>query len=544
MKGSDLFVQCLENEGAEYIFGIPGEETLDLMNSLAGSDITFITVRHEQTAAFMADVYGRLTGKPGVCLATLGPGATNLMTGVADAHLDRAPLVAITGQGSLDRAYKESHQFLDVAGMFSKITSWNATVTAARQIPELVGKAFDIAAAVPGATHIELPEDVAAQQIDALPLAKQAYSHSCNFDPEELQKALRLISEASRPLIIAGNGVIRGRAAAGLEQFADAANIGVITTFMGKGAIPADNEHFIGTMGMSEHDYIMCGLDAADVVITVGFDPVEYSPDHWNRDGSKRIIHVHKRLPGLESGYIPECALTGSLQTTLSELANVIGPRSFPDYFGSIRASMQEELLRYGDDSAFPLKPQRILGDVRKNLGREDILISDVGAHKLWIGRLYPAYSPNTVLMSNGLASMGFALPAGIAACLVHPDRKIIAIAGDAGFLMNVQDLETAVRLGCNLVIIIFNDSAYGLIEWKSTGKFGTSAGTSFTNPDFTRLAISFGARGVRVERADELDSILQNAFAEGGVWVVDVPVDYSENLKLTSILEGNNCIL
>jgi acetolactate synthase-1/2/3 large subunit len=544
MKGSDLFVQCLENEGAEYIFGIPGEETLDLMNSLAGSDITFITVRHEQTAAFMADVYGRLTGKPGVCLATLGPGATNLMTGVADAHLDRAPLVAITGQGSLDRAYKESHQFLDVAGMFSKITSWNATVTAARQIPELVGKAFDIAAAVPGATHIELPEDVAAQQIDALPLAKQAYSHSCNFDPEELQKALRLISEASRPLIIAGNGVIRGRAAAGLEQFADAANIGVITTFMGKGAIPADNEHFIGTMGMSEHDYIMCGLDAADVVITVGFDPVEYSPDHWNRDGSKRIIHVHNRLPGLESGYIPECALTGSLQTTLSELANVIGPRSFPDYFGSIRASMQEELLRYGDDSAFPLKPQRILGDVRKNLGREDILISDVGAHKLWIGRLYPAYSPNTVLMSNGLASMGFALPAGIAACLVHPDRKIIAIAGDAGFLMNVQDLETAVRLGCNLVIIIFNDSAYGLIEWKSTGKFGTSAGTSFTNPDFTRLAISFGARGVRVERADELDSILQNAFAEGGVWVVDVPVDYSENLKLTSILEGNNCIL
>ncbi len=542
MKGSDLFIRCLENEGVEYIFGIPGEETLDFMDSLSRSDIEFIVVRHEQSAAFMADVYGRLTGKPGVCLSTLGPGATNLMTGVADAHLDRAPLVAITGQGSLDRSYKESHQFLDVAGMFSKITSWNATVTAAHQIPELVGKAFDIATDVPGATHIELPEDVAAQEADSVPLEKKEYSHSCNFDEKELHKALELISGASKPLIIAGNGVIRENASTELEKFVEAANIGVVTTFMGKGAIPADNDHFIGSMGMSEKDYIMCGLDAADVVIAVGFDSVEYSPDHWNMGGSKRIIHVHNRHPEMESSYLPECALIGSLKATLEAMVHAIPSQEFPEHYSNIKTSMENELVRYKDDPSFPVKPQRILWEVRQSMDRDDILVSDVGAHKLWVGRLYPALAPNTVLMSNGLASMGFGLPAGIASCLVHPEKKVLTIAGDAGFLMNLQDLETAVRLDCNLVIVIFDDSSYGLIEWDSNREFGSSFGTSFKNPDFVSLATSFGAKGVRVSNANELGDVLQSAFEEGGVWIIDIPVDYSENLKLTSILEGKYC--
>jgi len=542
MKGSELFVRCLENEGVKYIFGIPGEETLDLMDSLSRSDIEFIVVRHEQSAAFMADVCGRLTGRPGVCLSTLGPGATNLMTGVADAHLDRAPLVAITGQGSLDRAYKESHQFLDVAGMFSKITSWNATVTAAHQIPELVGKAFDIATDVPGATHIELPEDVAAQETDALPLEKKEYSHSCSFDEKELRKAIELISGATRPLIIAGNGVIRENASLELEQFVEAANIGVVTTFMGKGAIPADDDHFIGSMGMSERDYIICGLDAADVVIAVGFDSVEYSPDHWNMDYSKSIIHVQNRHPAIEASYIPECALLGKLKSTLHALTSAVTPQEFPDHYRNIKASMEDELLRYKDDPGFPVKPQRILWEVRQKLDREDILISDVGAHKLWIGRLYPALAPNTVLMSNGLAAMGFGLPAGIAACLMHPEKKVVTIAGDAGILMNIQDLETAVRLNCDLVIIIFDDASYGLIEWESNTKFGESFGTSFKNPDFVGLANSFGAKGIRVSSADELGDALRSAFKEGGVWLIDVPVDYSENMKLTSILEGKYC--
>lgn len=542
MKGSELFVKCLENEGVKYIFGIPGEETLDLMESLSRSDIEFIVVRHEQSAAFMADVCGRLTGRPGVCLSTLGPGATNLMTGVADAHLDRAPLVAITGQGSLDRAYKESHQFLDVAGMFSKITSWNATVTAANQIPELIGKAFDIATDVPGAAHIELPEDVSAQETDALPLEKKEYSHSCSFDERELHKAIELISGATRLLIIAGNGVIRENASLELEQFADAANIGVVTTFMGKGAIPADDDHFIGSMGMSEQDYIICGLDAADVVVAVGFDSVEYSPDHWNMDYSKSIIHVHNRLPAIEASYIPECALLGALKTTLRAMTSAVTPQEFPDHYRNIKASMEDELLRYKDDPAFPVKPQRILWEVRQKLDREDILVSDVGAHKLWIGRLYPALAPNTVLMSNGLASMGFGLPAGISACLMHPEKKVVTIAGDAGILMNIQDLETAVRLGCDLVIVIFDDSSYGLIEWDSNRKFGESFGTSFKNPDFVRLANSFGAKGIRISSADELGDALQSAFEAGGVWLIDVPVDYSENMKLTTILEGKYC--
>ncbi|MDK2891897.1 MAG: acetolactate synthase large subunit [Methanohalophilus sp.] len=539
MKGSDLFVRCLENEGVEYIFGIPGEETLDFMDSLSRSDIEFIVVRHEQSAAFMADAYGRLVGRPGVCLSTLGPGATNLITGVADAHLDRAPLVAITGQGSLDRAYKESHQILDVVGLFDKITSWNAIATAAHQIPELVGKAFDIATDVPGATHIELPEDVASQETDAIPLEKKSYSHSCNFEENELHKALEMISGASKPLIIAGNGVIRENASAELEQFVDASNIGVVTTFMGKGAISADNDHFIGSMGMSEKDYIMCGLDVADVVITVGFDSVEYSPDHWNKRATTKIIHVHTRHPEIESSYIPECALIGSLKTTLKAMLHKIHAKEFPKYYRNIKVSMENELLNYRDDPSFPMKPQRIIWEVRQILDRGDILVSDVGAHKLWIGRLYPAFAPNTVLMSNGLASMGFALPAAIASCLVHPEKKIVAISGDAGFLMNLQDLETAVRLDCDLVIVIFDDSSYGLIEWECNREFGSSFGTTFKNPDFVELAHSFGARGVRVRSANELSNIFQDAFNEGGVWLVDVPVDYSENLKLTSIMEG-----
>ncbi|WP_094227441.1 acetolactate synthase large subunit [Methanolobus psychrotolerans] len=543
MKASDLFVKCLEKEGVEYIFGVPGEETIDLTDSLLGSKIKFIPTRHEQSAAFMADMYGRITHRPGVCLATLGPGATNLITGVADAQLDRAPLVAITGQSALEKTHKESHQYIDIVTAFKQFTTWNSKITRPDFIPEIVHKAFDIAADRPGATHIELPEDVAKEETTKEPISKKTYPHISRHDERELKRAADIIKESSMPIILAGNGIFREEAAIELRKFVDFTGLPVATTFMGKGAIPADDEHYMGSMGIKDHDHIMCGFEMADLIICVGYDYVEYSPRFWNPDRSKKIIHIHNDHPEIDESYMPDVLLIGNIGQVLFNLRHQCDfQRDMPERFGRIRSRMKAEIEDYRNDLSFPVKPQKILYDVRESMNRDDLLISDVGAHKLWVGRLFPAYEPNTVFMSNGLASMGFALPSAIAASLVKPEKKIVVIAGDGGFLMNLQDLETAVRLGCNFVVVIFNDSKYGLIEWHEKKTFNQTIGIDFTNPDFVMLAKSFGARGVRIEKTEDLKPKLTEALNAGGVWLLDVPVDYSENIKLTEKLKSNFC--
>ncbi|MCS3923167.1 acetolactate synthase large subunit [Methanosalsum natronophilum] len=543
MKASDLFVKCLEEEGVDYIFGIPGEETVDLMHSISRSKIEFIVTRHEQSAAFMANMYGRMTHKPGVCLATLGPGATNLITGVADAHLDRAPMVAITGQGGLDRTHKESHQYIDIVTTFKTITAWNSGILRADFIPEVIAKGFDIAKNVPGAVHIELPEDVAKEDSQKGPILKKSYSHTTHCDEIELENASKLMEEALNPLILVGNGAIRFGASEVLRHFVACSGIPVVTTFMGKGSIPADDEHFIGSMGIPDRDYIMCGLDRADLVICIGYDPVEYSPMHWNFNGEKRIVHIHQNVPDISENYVPDAALIGDIKESLKSLLTYCKVLDeMPQEFKDLRSQMVDELESYKLDDSYPIKPQKILWDIRQSLPRDGILISDVGAHKLWVGRLFPGMDENTVFISNGLASMGFALPAAISASLINPDKKIVAVVGDGGFMMNVQELETAVRLGSNFVVVIFNDSKYGVIAWSEMKKFNEEVGTDFNNPDFVTLAKSFGANAIKVETALDLKKSIEHSLYEGGVWIIDVAVDYSENIKLTKKLNQSSC--
>ncbi len=543
MKGSDLFVKCLENEGVEYIFGVPGEEVLDLLDSLSRSKIRFIVTRHEHGAAFIANVYGRLSHKPGVCLSTLGPGATNLITGVADAYLDSAPVVAITGQAAQEKTHKEAHQYIDIVGSFEHVTNWNTTIKRADFIPEIVRKAFDIAADVPGVVHIELPEDVAEEETNKVPLQKKGKGHISAPGDEELKKVAAFIKNASMPIILAGNGILREEASPELYEFVNKTGIQVATTFMGKGVIPAESEFYLGSVGIQEKDYVICGIDVSDLVICIGFDHVEYSPRFWNPDSSKKIVHIHSSHPEVDSSYIPEFTLIGSIKETLHRITIFCDfKKEIPQYFRKLKNIMEGELESFRDDAAFPMKPQKILHDIRNCISGEDILISDVGAHKLWIGRLFPANEPNTVIISNGLASMGFALPGAIAANLVLPERKVVVATGDGGFMMNLQELETARRLGCNFAVVIFNDSGYGSIDWKARIKFNKSFGTQFSNPDFVKLAESFGAKGVKIERTEEFAPRLKDSLERGGIWIFDVEVDYSENMKLTRKLGQNVC--
>lgn len=538
MKGSELFVECLKAQGVEYVFGLPGEENLDLMEALADSGIRFILTRHEQAAALMASMYGRLTGRAGVCLATLGPGATNLATGVADAHLDRAPLVAVTGQVGLDRVHKESHQCLDIVSMFRPMTKWNTTVYRPENIPEIIAKAFKLAQQEkPGAVHIELPEDVAQERVEAAILPPRPFPiHEAPRGAVE--KAVECICRAKRPIALAGNGVIRGRACDALLEFAERLNIPVAHTFMGTGALPADHPLCLLTVGLQARDYVSCGFEASDLVIAVGYDFVEYHPEFWNPQRDKRIVHIDATSCEVDDSYIPEVEVVGDIALSLKEVGAAAARCAGGfDHALALREMINGEIERYRDDRSFPLKPERVISDMRSALGKEDILISDVGAHKIWIARMYPCYLPNTCVISNGLAAMGIALPGAIAAKLIYPGRNVLAASGDGGFLMNCQELETAVRLGTPFVNLVFNDGEYGLISWKQLKRFGRKTGVAFGNPDLVKLAESFGAVGYRVEGPDELPHILREAFRQRVPSVIDCPVDYSENVKLTERL-------
>ena len=537
MRASDLIVQCLENEGVRYVFGLPGEEIMDILDSLLDSPITFIPTRHEQGAAFMADAYGRLTGRAGVCLSTLGPGATNLATGVADANLDRAPLVAITGQAGRDRVHKESHQHVDIVEHFRPLTKWNTHVETAAVIPEVIRKAFKLAESEkPGACHIEVPEDVAGEAAEGTPLSTER-TRRPSPDRPALQTAARLIEGASFPLIFAGNGVARGEASRELRELARSHGIPVVHTFMAKGTMPYDDELCLLSAGLQARDYISCGFDKADLIIAIGYDPVEYAPKFWNPDRKKPIIHIDFTPAEVDSFYQPAVEVVADVREALEHLNGLVKGQKDPTPYRTLRRVILEQLEEGAADDTFPLKPQRILRDLRAQMARDDILISDVGTHKLWIARTYPAYEPNTVLISNGFAAMGFALPAAVSAKLVHPERKVVAVSGDGGFLMNCQELETARRLGLAIVNVIFRDGGYNLIQWKQQTHYGRESGVTFGNPDFVELARAFGAKGYRVESARQLTPILAEALAQPGPSIIDVPVDYGENAKLTARL-------
>ena len=542
MRAAELFVRCLENEGVEYIFGIPGEENLDVMDALLDSPIRFITVRHEQGAAFMADVYGRLTGKPGVCLATLGPGATNLITGTADANMDRAPLVAIAGQGSTHRLHKESHQILDLVNLFEPISKYATQLREPGIIPEVVRKAFKVAKAEkPGCAFIDFPENIAAESVGSESPLKVQEPLAPRPPEEKIAQAAGVIGAARRPLLLAGNGVIRARAADALREFATSLNIPVATTFMAKGCLPSSHSMSLGSVGLSANDFISCGFDRADVVICVGYDIVEYHPHLWHRDPEQKIIHIDQMPAEVDAHYILEVGVVGDIAAALKGLVAQVPPRE-GSWAGSLHRTIEAEGREHAQDTGFPVKPQKILWDLRQVLDAEDILISDVGAHKMWIARMWQAQAPNTCIISNGFAAMGIGVPGALAAKLAYPDRRVVTITGDAGFLMNSQEIETALRLGLSFVVLVWNDSKYGLIKWHQDKRFGRDSHIEFTNPDLVRYAESFGALGFRVESAAALLPVLREALSCGTLAVVDCPVDYAENMKLTEKLGNLVC--
>jgi acetolactate synthase-1/2/3 large subunit len=545
MNTAELLVQCLENEGVEYIFGLPGEENLQLLQALKRSSIQFITTRHEQGAAFMADVYGRLTGKAGVCLSTLGPGATNLMTGVADATLDRAPLVAITGQVGTDRMHIESHQYLDLVAMFSPVTKWNAQIVRPSITPEIVRKAFKLAQSEkPGAVHIDLPENIAEMEVAGASLRKDSREKTY-ASMQSIQQAAVAISQATNPMILVGNGAIRARCQRSPDRICAQLNIPVANTFMGKGVIPYTHPLALWTLGLQQRDFISCAMEKADLIIAVGYDLVEYSPKRWNPDGQLPILHINMTQAEIDSSYIPRVEVIGDISDSLQEILKRVKRQGRPEPANvKLREDIRADYEQYADDFGFPIKPQKLIYDLRQILAPEDIVISDVGAHKMWIARNYHCLRPNTCLISNGFAAMGIAIPGAIAAKLVHPSRKVVAVTGDGGFMMNCQELETALRVGTPFVTIIFNDGGYGLIEWKQMNHYGESAYIHFTNPDFVKFAESMGLKGYRIESTEDFIPTLKTALEDEVPSVIDCPVDYRENLLFSQKTNDLSCVI
>jgi acetolactate synthase I/II/III large subunit len=557
-RAADLLVDCLAAEGCEFVFSVPGEETMDILDALSRHEaVRHITTRHEQGAAFMADVHGRLTGRASVAMGTLGPGATNLVTGIADAYLDRAPMVAITGQAASSKLHKEAHQVVDIVRMLEPVTKWNARVERIRAIPEIVRKAFRVATLEkPGPTHIELPEDIAATSIEQtdgsrtpVPLTP---GHAYFPEPtdEAIAHAARLIAESERPLILAGNGVLRRGAAPELRALARGLHVPVAATFMGKGAIDDRSHLSLMAVGLQARDHVLSGFDRSDLVICVGYDLVEYAPSSWDPDGSKLVIHIDTQPAEIDAAYRPAVELVGDIDGSLRRLLAAVlplgvGGRDAGERHQSreilvhadLRTQLLDELAAHESDDAWPITPQRAISDLRRALEASDIVVSDVGAHKIWVARLYQAYEPNTVIISNGFAAMGIAIPGAIAAKLVHPDRKVVALCGDGGFLMNSQELETARRIGANVCVVVWRDDGYGLIDWKQRNEFGRPFGVEFGNPDFVAYAESFGIAGFRPSTAADLYPTLARALEVDGPSLVEVPIDYAENLRLTERL-------
>jgi len=553
MKASDLFIRCLEAEGVEYIFGIPGEETSDLIMSLLDSKIKFVLVRHEQAAAFMADMYGRLTQKVGVCLSTLGPGATNLTTGVANANMDRSPILVITGQTDTDFLHKESHQNMDAVAMFKPMTKWRWSIRNADSIPEIVRRAFKIALEEKaGAVHLELPQDIAKMESDIKPIKTQQVFRS-RPNKELIEKAANLILESKTPILLVGNGCIRGGPSLYVRKFVEKTGICSMNTFMAKGVISDKSDRHLHTIGIREADHASIAMREADLVIAIGYDLVEYSPKHWNGSLDKKIIHIDFTPAESDTYYPPTIEIAADIEYTmfaiLEEIERIrkqeeteeekqrqysIPHSDLPELFKTIKREIVWRLERYKNDFSYPIKPEKLVLDVRDALDESDIVISDVGVHKLWIAKIYNTYTPNTCIVPNGFCSMGFALPAAIAAQLVDPSHKIVAMCGDGGFLMNVQEIETAVRLRLPIIVIVWCDYDYGMISLKQIYEFGRSAFTKFNNPNFIKLAESFGAIGYNVRSTEEFSKVLEKAKeSKSSPVIISIDVDYSRNRLL-----------
>ncbi|OMC49739.1 acetolactate synthase [Mycobacterium sp. IS-2888] len=540
IKAAELMVKCLENEGVSVVFGLPGEENIRFVQALAASDIRYVLTRHEQAASFMAEMYGRVTGRAAVVSSTLGPGAINMQLGVADATTNSTPMVAISAQVGQDRQYKESHQYVDLVSMFAPITRWAAGIPTTRAIPEMFRKAFKLAEAErPAAVYLAVPEHIDADETDydLTPLPRNVVRAEAPAF-RQVARAVDILREAKRPVVLAGHGAARGDATAALVRFSEEFGIPVANTFHGKGVMPDDHPNSIGTLGFMRHDYVNFGFDNADVVIAVGYELQEFDPVRINPKADKKIIHIHRFPAEVDAHYSVDVGIVGDISASLDALREALGEHRFdadPEIPGS--GLLAEEFARGQQDSRYPLAPQRVVADTRAALGRSDVVLVDTGATKMWMARLYPTFECNTCLVSNGLSTMSFALPGALGVKLARPECKVLAVVGDGAFMMSSQEIETAVRERIPLVVLIWEDGGYGLIEWKMDLELGEHHYVRFTNPDIVTYAESFGAKGYQIKSADELLPTLRAALDDDGVSLINCPVDYSENLRLTDRL-------
>ncbi len=536
IKASDLFVQALENEGVEYIFGVPGEENLDLLESIRTSSIKLILTRHEQGAAFMASTYGRLTGKVGVCLATLGPGATNFVTGAAYAHLGAFPMMMITGQKPIKKSKQGRFQIIDIVNTFKPMTKFSKQIVNGHTIPSLVREAFRLATEErPGPVLLELPEDIAEEPVE------EDYYIIPNVDAEvpvaaesAVDQAVRMILSSQRPLLLVGAGANRRQIIDELTGFVKETGIFFFNTQMGKGVIEGCPENYVGTAALSDGDYVHCAIDNADLVINVGHDVVEKPPFFMEGD-DKKVIHINYFSADIDEVYYPQHQVVGDIGTTISRLTKAVGSLRDRDfsYFEKVRDEVRSHITEGIDDPRYPLIPQRFVGDVRKAMPEDGIIALDNGMYKIWYARNYRTDKANTVLLDNALATMGAGLPSAMMASMLYPERRVMAICGDGGFMMNSQEMETAVRLGLNIVVLVLNDGSYGMIRWKQGAGGFPDWGLEYGNPDFVMYAQSYGAKGHRVEATEDFVPLINRCYEEGGVHLIDCPVDYSENKKV-----------
>jgi acetolactate synthase I/II/III large subunit len=533
-KGSDLLVAALENEGVERIFGVPGEENLDVVESLRQSKIKLILTRHEQAAAFMAATHGRLTGRPGVCISTLGPGALNLSTGAAYAHLGAMPMILLTGQKAIMTAKQARFQIVDVVGSMRPLTKMTRQIVSAPSIPTIVREAFRVAMEErPGPVHLELPEDIAGEETAPVPLVPPHPIELPVAPAAALDRAAAMILEAARPLVMLGAGSSRPKLVEPLSSFVRRTRIPFFNTQMGKGSVTGGSNLYMGTAALSEGDYVHRVVDRADLIISVGHDTIEKPPFFMGPKGP-RVIHVGFTPASVEQVYFPHAEVVGDVGASMMLLADRLeGKVKIDPAFTGLRGEILARIRDRCDEDRFPVTPQRIVRDVRKVMPEDGIVCLDNGMYKIWFARNYRTHVANTLLLDNALATMGAGLPSAMMASLLHPERRVLAVCGDGGFMMNSQEMETAVRLGLNLVVLILEDSAYGMIRWKQAVDKFPDWGLTFGNPDFVKYAESYGAIGHRVQRTDDLVPILDNAFKEGGVQLVTVPIDYVENTRV-----------
>lgn len=538
MKASDLFVKALENEGVEYIFAVPGEENLDILNSLKDSDIRLILTRHEQGAGFMAATYGRLTGKPGVCMATLGPGATNLVTPTAYAQLGAMPMMLITGQKPIKTSKQARFQILDVVNMMQPLTKFTKQVVNGNTIPSLVRESFRLAVEErPGAVHLELPEDIAREETGDRIFDVVGHRRP-DADEEAVQEAARMIENAKMPLLMIGAGANRKDTRDALTEFIDQSGIYFFNTQMGKGVVDERHPQYLGTAALSDHDFVHRAIDKADLIINVGHDVIE-KPPFFMHEGGKKVIHLNFFPAEVDAVYFPQLNVVGDITTSIRHICRHISPQTDWDFdfYKLIKEDVDSHLSKYFEDRRFPILPQRLVNIMRNTLGDDDIITLDNGVYKIWFARNYKCYKPNTLLLDNALATMGAGLPSAMLAKLINPGKKVVSVCGDGGFMMNSQELETAVRNNLDMVVIVLNDSSYGMIKWKQKDMGFEEYGLDFNNPDFVKYAESYGATGHRPGSDDEFRETLKNCLNSKGVHLIDLQVDYSLNHSILNVL-------